>query len=617
MDTVNGIRQVFPVFGSASATSLFYAGHLTSVVGQMGTTSAYANVSSPVAAVKRVGGVVTVTLAGALPVDVNGLTLVVSGVADASFNGSFQVTTTGANSFTYANAGPDSSSGGGSAGLVTGGFVLYPMAEVLGVYNAQSKAIDGTLALAANTVAWAAGDAVEQPHYFQESVQPDTTFVTQTVPRPDVGYQRSGTQYQGNVGPGLRGFTITNAVPVTSYLGNGGTHHAPDVAYEVRGVWKRDFEVQAGETGVIDVHCNSHGCGRWNSGYSLFELDSASGLDTATYQPTTSSLTWTMRGAPFTFSPQGFVANSVSAGTLHGALNASDVASGTLAAARLPVFGASGASHAAGAVPDPGAAAGGSRFLREDGSWATPAGGGGASSGAPASGAAAITGGTIDGTTIGQSAPAPGTFSTLTVTGCSWFLQGTGQGLGTCTPNAWGAISGLGGSNLQVHAPDAARLILSSNGASGGMAEFHFVNMGAPAGTRIWRMTNNTNGQFTMDMNTDNYSTHTTAIQCQPNGSCQFPNGITASNFAGILSGTTGVLGGSHLAAGSCVSSSVAVSGATQGTPVAVSASDGSLPSGLTLVSAAVTAPGKVTVQVCAVAAMTPAAVSYNVRVLQ
>lgn len=43
--------------------------------------------------------------------------------------------------------------------------------------------------------------------------------------------------------------------------------------------------------------------------------------------------------------------------------------------ADVPVFVASGASHAAGAVPDPGATAGTTRFLREDATWATPAGG--------------------------------------------------------------------------------------------------------------------------------------------------------------------------------------------------------------------------------------------------
>ncbi|MBY4799889.1 hypothetical protein K6W78_07720 [Burkholderia cepacia] len=43
----------------------------------------------------------------------------------------------------------------------------------------------------------------------------------------------------------------------------------------------------------------------------------------------------------------------------------------------VPVFGASGSSHAPGAVPDPGATVGATRFLREDGTWVTPPGGGG------------------------------------------------------------------------------------------------------------------------------------------------------------------------------------------------------------------------------------------------
>lgn len=52
-----------------------------------------------------------------------------------------------------------------------------------------------------------------------------------------------------------------------------------------------------------------------------------------------------------------------------------------LVGADLPVFGASGSAHAPGAVPDPGSTSGSTRFLREDGSWAVPAGGGGGSGG--------------------------------------------------------------------------------------------------------------------------------------------------------------------------------------------------------------------------------------------
>jgi hypothetical protein len=45
--------------------------------------------------------------------------------------------------------------------------------------------------------------------------------------------------------------------------------------------------------------------------------------------------------------------------------------------AQLPVFGASGSSHAPGAVPDPGAIAGTTHYLREDGTWQIPSGSGG------------------------------------------------------------------------------------------------------------------------------------------------------------------------------------------------------------------------------------------------
>ena len=45
--------------------------------------------------------------------------------------------------------------------------------------------------------------------------------------------------------------------------------------------------------------------------------------------------------------------------------------------ATLAAFVASGSSHAAGLVPDPGSSAGSTHFLREDATWAVPAGGGG------------------------------------------------------------------------------------------------------------------------------------------------------------------------------------------------------------------------------------------------
>ena len=91
----------------------------------------------------------------------------------------------------------------------------------------------------------------------------------------------------------------------------------------------------------------------------------------------------------------------------------------------------------------------------------------------------------------------------------------------------------------------------------------------------------------------------------------------TTSSACGSLAGTSGSLGGSALAAGSCATATVTVTGASVGLPVAVSTTDGSLPDPLIMLRAAVTASNTVTVQICAIAAVTPASETYNVRVIR
>jgi hypothetical protein len=428
VDTMNGIRQVFPILGAFDATDVYYVdGGGTTVVGRQGngSTSAYLNLSLGIASISRSGNVVTVTTASTLPEDVNGVTLTVSGVADSSYNGSFAVATTGANTLTYANTGANSTSSGGTVADVTGSYAMYPMAEVLSVANPGNRQIDGTFLLAANTVAWAAGDAIEEPHFYQQYVNLDTELDTQYVPRP-IEYTQAGKLYQGNVGPGLRGWQVTNAVPATSYLGGGGTHTAPDDAYVVSGPWQNDFEVDAGLQSVIYAHCNLHGCNRWDSGYNLFMMDTPTSRDALSYQPQSSTATWYLSGVPYSFSPAAFSAGTINVGTLNattinGGISAASINSGTINAARLPLFGASGTTHAAGAVPDPGATSGATRFLREDGTWNVPSGGssGGAAGGDlsgnypnPTVAAVHATSGTVDGVTIGATTPRPGNFTT-------------------------------------------------------------------------------------------------------------------------------------------------------------------------------------------------------------
>lgn len=390
VDTAGGIRQVFPVIGSYSATGLYYAGGATAIVGLQGSTSGFTNISLPITSLSRSNNTVTLTTAGNFPVDVNGLTLTVSGAADSSYNGSFAVTTISGNALTYAQTGPNSTSSGGTLLYLTGGYALYPMAEVLSVMNPANKRVDGTMTLAPNTVAWAANDPVEEPHYYQQKVGPDVEFIGQTMPRAPI-FQQAGIQYEGNNGPGLQGWTVTNAVPASAYFGNGGTHTAPDFAYQAKGVWRRTMVADAGEQSVFTIHCNSHGCGKWNSGYNLFELDSNVGADVVAFQPTTSSLSLNLRGQSYSFTPQAFTAGTINAATV----NATTL-NGAVSASQLPVFQASGSGHAQGAVPDPGATAGATRFLREDGTWAVPAGTVSGSSGAGTPGATLLAGATAD-----------------------------------------------------------------------------------------------------------------------------------------------------------------------------------------------------------------------------
>jgi trimeric autotransporter adhesin len=316
VDTAGGIRQLFPVLGSTSATTLYYAGGSTPIVGVMNQTSGFLNVSATIASATRASGTVTVTTSANLPANINGLSVTIAGAADSSYNGTYPVTTTGTNSFTYAQSGASSSTSGGTVSILTGGFALYPMAEVLSVYDASASSVDGLMTLAANNVPWAASDPVEEPHFYQEYVTADTEALGQSVPRPTLT-TRAGLQYQQNNGPGLIGWSIANAAPTTNYLGYGGTHTAPDDAYEATGVWRRTMNLGAGEEAVFAIHCNLHGCGSWNSSYNLFELDSSAGIDTVQYSPATSTLTLNLRGTTYSFSPTALTAGTINVGTLN------------------------------------------------------------------------------------------------------------------------------------------------------------------------------------------------------------------------------------------------------------------------------------------------------------
>jgi len=86
-------------------------------------------------------------------------------------------------------------------------------------------------------------------------------------------------------------------------------------------------------------------------------------------------------------------------------------------------------------------------------------------------------------------------------------------------------------------------------------------------------------------------------------------------NVAALLSGTTASIGGSALSAGQCTSGTVTISGALTSMAVVVSpVADPGV--GVSPPYGFVSATNTVTVRVCAMVAVTPAAVGYNVRLL-
>lgn len=110
------------------------------------------------------------------------------------------------------------------------------------------------------------------------------------------------------------------------------------------------------------------------------------------------------------------------------------------------------------------------------------------------------------------------------------------------------------------------------------------------------------------------------SVQCNNTGSPAVPKACTVAQtntllgLAQTLSGTTGSITGTSLAAGACDTGTVAVAGST--TAQAVIATPVTYPGDGFYWAAYVSTAGTITVKVCAVAAGTPTSSAYNVRVI-
>ncbi len=323
IQTVNGtaVRTLLPLLGSTDDTHTYVNTFIGGAVMGEGSAALYNSLSGASATYNAATNLVTVTgnfgfeLPGVTGSgdfgNVTGSSLTVAGASDSHYNGTFTVTATSANTFTYVPAAAPASAT--ASGLTVSqcncAFTMYPRAEVLSVYNQATKQVDGTLTLEPNTVPWATGDMIEEPHWHAPAVN-DThdTIVTFT---PQAQIWGRGYSYAGMVSGDLHGFDLRNEASLSEYQGFGGSHTAPHIAYYLEGWWNTDFQINAApDRSVFVLGCKpstpgaalsaEDGCTRWNSGYDVFEFaggppnSSGAGSETAAlhYEPSTLDLSY-------------------------------------------------------------------------------------------------------------------------------------------------------------------------------------------------------------------------------------------------------------------------------------------------------------------------------------
>ena len=375
----------------------------------------------PAVRLSNTGGVVTMTPTGGNqaqhPELYNAASLYISNAADPRFNGACtdtKITSNGQlsctqNSSTGATSQTAEVSYGTSESGNTG-FNLWPGAEVLDVLDSSISppAVNGTFTLEPNSAEWAVNDTVENAHHYATSIDAEHIAMVIHNPMKLNGQARSLSLSGAGIAGGNPGQPtyyaadrITNSEPATNYAYHGGTVTPPGAIYlggtGNGGLFDYGLAMQYAPdppgSSAFYIGCPISGCGDSAFYYNFFTLRGNAGVSNFTYTPATNILALNGKGlnlkyepliAPTTQSeigggPATFMFSAIdSSGQPHTwALNAPPAgdgftinlpqASGTLALNNA--FGASGSSHSAGLVPDPGPDPGTARFLREDGKW--------------------------------------------------------------------------------------------------------------------------------------------------------------------------------------------------------------------------------------------------------
>ncbi len=273
--------QVWPVEGSINATTLYYITQRTNegyglpVLAGNGAGADEFSFSLTMSSFSVTSGVVTFTIPGnngACQQAYNGLSATIS-TANSTYNGTYPITyvscaTFGVTTFTYTPSPAPSGTlpSTGTVSYTNMQYTLYPEARVNSVYDTTNKSVDGNFYVQPNTVAWANGDTVREPHYPELSINSSNPAVTQYIGNQGFSYAGMGVTYYGIAASSdTAGFSVTNGSPSTLFTGHGGKYPVPGRAHNITGLWATDFDITNAPDGALitvegcklDIGCNS------------------------------------------------------------------------------------------------------------------------------------------------------------------------------------------------------------------------------------------------------------------------------------------------------------------------------------------------------------------------
>lgn len=245
----------------------------------------------------------------------SGHTLTISGCTDPTYNATAVATSTGNNSFSYANTGSNGSTTGCTVVDDNAEFTIVPAIKIAQIMNPATKSIDGTIgALYPNSIAINNTDQLLAPHFGNMNIQAGATdsILSQIIPRNDFCSLNTAGQgtlnFDGRPGPCMAGAFVSNSANPSIYMGLGGYKNPPAAAGGSSGVFQWNYVASdAGLSGFAQVGCKPTGCTGWNAPYPLFDLESAGVDSLMIYHPDTNLLDFFNAGSPATLQLQNLI----------------------------------------------------------------------------------------------------------------------------------------------------------------------------------------------------------------------------------------------------------------------------------------------------------------------